>query len=326
MFRKLLFPLSLIYGLGAVLNRRLYELDVKKSYKLPLPVISVGNLSVGGTGKTPTVISIAKYFQNKNKRVLILSRGYKRKSKEILFCNKDIPVELCGDEPKVMSMKGFDVVVSTDRVNGFEMFKGKINPDIVILDDGYQHHPIKKDINILVIDTTKPFWEDRLLPAGRLREPKSFFKYADCFIITRFDRVKDKELFLEKLKTFDKPYFIAREQFGKLYNSTKKIDFNSLKGRSVIVMAGIGNNSQFFDKMKELSLKYGFYIESFLGFPDHYDYKNFIPDANKIYITTEKDIVKLNFPNIFALDYSFEFDREFYRYLEGMLDGREKSF
>ncbi|MCX7760468.1 MAG: tetraacyldisaccharide 4'-kinase [Hydrogenothermaceae bacterium] len=324
MFRKLLFPLSLIYGLGAILNRKLYELGIRKSYKLPLPVISVGNLSVGGTGKTPTVISIAKYFQNKNRKVLILSRGYKRKSKEILLCNKNMPVELCGDEPKLMTYKGLDVVVSSDRVRGFEFAKDKVNPDIVILDDGYQHHSIKKDINILLIDATKPFWEDSLLPSGNLREPKSFFRYGDCFIIVRFDRVKNKDRFMKKLKTFNKPFFIAEEQFGELYNENDKIDFSSLKGKSVIVMAGIGNNQQFFDKIQEFSLKYGFYIENFLDFPDHYDYKDFTPDVNKTYITTEKDIVKLNFPNIYAVNYSFDFDTEFYRYLEE-LNGGEKS-
>lgn len=324
MFRKLLFPLGLIYGLGAILNRKFYEIGIRKRYKLPVPVVSIGNLSIGGTGKTPTVISVAKYFHSKDKKVLILSRGYKRKSKEILLCNKNMPVELCGDEPKLMACKDLDVVVSSDRVRGFEFAKDKINPDIVILDDGYQHHPIKKDISILLIDATKPFWEDSLLPSGTLREPKYFFRYADCFVITRFDRVKNKDNFLEKLKAFNKPYFIARERFGELYNSYNRIDFSSLKGKSVVVMAGIGNNQQFFDKMKEFSLKYGFYIEEFLDFPDHYNYRDFIPDVNKTYITTEKDIVKLNFPNIYAVNYSFDFDTEFYRYLEE-LNGGEKS-
>lgn len=322
MFRRLLLPLSVLYGFFAALNRYLYMLGIRKSYRLPRPVISVGNLSVGGTGKTPVVIAISKYLQSVGKKPVVLSRGYKRRYKDTFICNESFSFEECGDEPVLISRYGIDVVVGKDRFYSAKLAVDKLKPDIFILDDGFQHHPVKKDINILLVDATKPFWDDNLLPVGNLREPKTFYRYADCFIITRLERLKNKELFLKKISEFKKPYYIAKEMFGNLYNINKDVKrFEELKGKDVIVMSAIGDNRQFFDKMAEFADIYKFNIKKSVKFIDHYDYSNFKPDSNITYITTEKDIVKIKKENVYAVEYRFQIEEGFYKFMMEKLDG-----
>lgn len=314
----MLLTLSLIYGFGAVLNRLLYEKGIKNVHTLDRPVISVGNLSVGGTGKTPITIAIASYFKEVGIRAVVLSRGYRRKSKEITVCRKGMTVKECGDEPLLMVYKGVDVVVGKDRVKASKKAMEELNPDIFILDDGFQHHRIKKDLNILVLDGTRPFWEDHLLPVGNLREPESFCNYADCILITRIERLRERESFIEKVRALKKPFFFTSESIGRLYNSSgERIDLSDLRGASVYVMAGLGNNSQFFEKVKELSEVHNFKIVEFISFPDHYSYADFKPAPDKLYITTEKDLVKIeNFNNVYALEYSIQIQKEFFRFLD----------
>lgn len=325
MFTKLLIPFSAVYGFFAVFNRYAYESGIRKRYRLEKPVISVGNLSAGGTGKTPVVVAISKFFQSTGKNPVVLSRGYRRKSIENTVCNAGMTVSECGDEPLLMARKGITVVVGKDRVKSARLATEKLNPDVFILDDGFQHHRIEKNFNVMVVDATKPFWEDRLLPAGRLREPVSFYRYADCFVITRLDRLENKDDFISRINSFEKPFFVAQEEFGRLYNQQgETINFSNLSGKEIIVMAGLGNNGQFFRKMTEFSQIYGFKIAQFLDFPDHYHYKDFTPDTNKIYITTEKDIVKLNTTNTYAVEYNLKIEDKFFEYMMEKIDGRKK--
>lgn len=321
MFRKIFFPFMFVYGFFAVLNRSLYSFKIRTVFKFEKPVISVGNLSTGGTGKTPIVIEISRYLKEKGLNPVVLTRGYKRKVKNVVICDKDKKVRECGDEPLLMSFKNLSVVVGKDRVRSGKVAMENLNPDIFILDDGFQHHRIWKDVNILIVDATKPFWQDNLLPVGNLREPKYFYRYADCFIVTRIERVEGREKFIEKLNSYKKRYFFAIEKYGNIYNREKFLDFASLTGKSVIVMSGLGDNKQFFDRMKQFSDVYGFEIERFYNFPDHYDYTNFKPSSDKIYLTTEKDLVKLNYPNIYGVEYSFIIEDGFYMYLEERLNG-----
>ena len=322
MFRNFLYPFSFIYGSLAFLRRFLYEKNILKKRQLPKKVISVGNLSVGGSGKTPLTIEIAQYLKSKGLNPVILSRGYKRKSKEpILFCDENKNWKACGDEPFLMVKKGLKVVVGKDRYkSGLEYLK-KYPVDVFILDDGFQHFQLHRDLNILVIDATKPFWEDRLLPAGNLREPKSFYKFADCFVVNRFNQVKEKEEFLSILKTYNKPFFITQESFQHLIDTQGNYkELSYLKGKSVIVFSGLGNNKQFFVALEELSKEYGFFIERFISLPDHYDYEDFKVDMDKTYLTTEKDIIKLpKFKNVLALSYNLTLPKEFYNFMEEKL-------
>jgi tetraacyldisaccharide 4'-kinase len=316
--------LSAIYWTIASLRRFLYEKNIIKKKRLSKPVISVGNLSVGGTGKTPIAISISKYLQNQGFKVAVLSRGYKRKSKEeIIKCDNTLNAEACGDEPFLMVKKGIDVFVGKDRYKS-GMYALKIKDyDFFILDDGFQHFQLFRDFNILVVDAGKPFWKDKILPVGNLREPKSFYKYADVFLITRYKGQADV---IDKLKEFGKPFFITQERFDGLIDlDNNKIDFSFLKGKKVSVISGLGNNLQFFNLVKSLSKQYDFIVEEFINLPDHFDYKNFKFDLNKTYITTEKDLVKINQKNVYAVSYEILIPEEFYKFMMERIHARAKS-
>jgi tetraacyldisaccharide 4'-kinase len=302
----------------------LYEKSIIEKKRLPKPVISVGNLSVGGTGKTPITISISKYLQNQGFKVAVLSRGYKRKSKEeIIKCDNTLNTEACGDEPFLMVKKGIDVFVGKDRYkSGLYALRIK-DYDFFILDDGFQHFQLFRDFNILVVDAGKPFWKDKILPVGNLREPKSFYKYADVLLITRYIGQADV---IDKLKEFGKPFFITQERFDGLIDlDNNKIDFSFLKGKKVSVISGLGNNLQFFNLVKSLSKQYDFIIEEFIDLPDHFDYKNFKFDRNKTYITTEKDLVKINQKNVYAVSYEILIPEEFYKFMMERIHARAKS-
>ncbi len=312
------FILSLIYGFLAILRRYLYEHNLLKKKKLPKPVISIGNLSVGGTGKTPLTIFTVRELQKKGLKPCVLSRGYKRKSDETLIISDGKKIffswEYAGDEPFIMAKRGIPVVVGRERYKAGLLALKSLNPDVFILDDGFQHFQLYRDINILIVDSTNPFWKDNLIPLGRLREPKSFYKYADFFVVTKLSNLdnKEKKEFLEEIKKFEKPYFIAKERLNGLIDKDyNKYDFSILKGKNVVVFAGLGNNQQFFNTAKKLSKEYNFKIKQFISFPDHYDYKQLdLPDSD-IYLTTEKDIIKIKKENVFAILYDFEVDDKY---------------
>ncbi len=314
----LLYLLSKIYSFLASLRRFLYESGILKQKELPRPVISIGNLSVGGTGKTPTTIFTAKKLQEKGYRVCVLSRGYKRKKDELVLAERpdETTYEDIGDEPYLILRRGIPVAVYRDRyLAGIEALN-RFNPDIFILDDGFQHFQLYRDIDILLVDSTKPFWEDKPLPLGRLREPSTFYIYADCFVVTRFSLLNDKDSFIKNIKHFKKPFFIAYERIDKIVDTEGKIhELGFLSGKRVVVFAGLGNNNQFFETVKKISKQHGFLIEEFLSFPDHYDYKDFTFDEKKIYLTTEKDIIKIKHKNVYALIYDLELDNEYINFI-----------
>ncbi len=324
--------LSYVYGFFAYLRRILYESGVLKKKKLPLPVISIGNLSVGGTGKTPLTIFTAKKLKEEGYKPCILSRGYKRKSKGVLIVsdgnNIKVSWEEAGDEPFIMAKRGLPVVVGSDRYEAGIKALEELDVDIFILDDGYQHYQLYRDVNILVTDAVKPFWEDKLLPAGRLREPPSFYKYADFIVVTKVSTVdKDRiEKIKNKLYNLKKPFFFAKEKIKGLVDCKgEKFDFEILKGKEIVVFSGLGNNKQFFNTVKSLSLKYNFKIKEFIGFPDHYDYKNLkLPEAD-LYLTTEKDIIKIDRKNVFGLIYDVELEDKFIEETLKKIERRKNS-
>ncbi len=328
----LLTLLSYIYGFLAVLRRFLYETRILKRKKLPLPVISIGNLSVGGTGKTPLTIFVSKELQKRGFKPCVLSRGYKRKSNETIIVSdgKNIKVswEEAGDEPFIIAKRGIPVVVGRERYEAGLKALGELDIDIFILDDGYQHYQLYRDVNILVSDAIKPFWEDNLLPVGRLREPASFYKFADFIVITKISSVTEKriEQIKNKLLQFGKPYFFAKDKISGLVDvKGNEFDFEILKNKKVVVFSGLGNNKQFFETVKNLSKEHSFEIKEFVEFPDHYDYKELnLPQAD-YYLTTEKDIIKINKENVFALIYDVEVENEFIDEILKKIKKEEKS-
>ncbi|WP_457639383.1 tetraacyldisaccharide 4'-kinase [Persephonella sp.] len=318
--------LSSVYGFGARLRRKLYTSGIKKAKKLPVPVVSIGNLSVGGTGKTPLTISLSKQLQKKGYRVCVLSRGYRRKSRgtAVVSDGKKIYVDWqeAGDEPFLIAAEGIPVVVSEDRYTAGIKALEYMDVDLFILDDGFQHFQLYRDADLLVVDAVKPFWEDRLLPAGRLREPPEFYRFAHFFVVNRFNRLKqeEKEKFLNSLKNFGKSYFFTEEKIEGIIDSKKVYGFDLLTGKDVGLFSGLGNNLQFFRLIEELSEKYSFKVINRVQFPDHYSYESFkLPEFPKIWLTTEKDIIKLPLSErnrIFAVKYRLEVDTNLIDILE----------
>ena len=315
--------LSEIYGFFAVLRRDLYYSGILRQKVLPKPVISVGNINVGGTGKTPIVIDLAKKLQEKGYYVVVLSRGYKRKSRGTILVSdgKNIFVDwkMAGDEPYLIAKNGIPVVVSKNRYKAGMYILGKIPVDIFILDDGFQHYQLKRNVDIVVVDGTRPFWEDDLLPLGTLREPPEIaMEYADIFVLNKLFSLTnlEKKRLEYHLKKYLKPVYMSIEKFEKLTNFEDDFPLEILSRKKVGVFAGLGNNQQFFKIMEMLARKYNFCVSERVSFPDHYDYKRLeLPDIDVDYwITTEKDFVKLEYTNrILALKYEVSFEEEFYK-------------
>ncbi|MGM9705137.1 MAG: tetraacyldisaccharide 4'-kinase, partial [Prevotella sp.] len=184
-----LLPLSWIYGLGVQLRNALFDIGILKSHTYDIPVISVGNITVGGTGKTPHVEYLIRLLDNKF-RTAVLSRGYKRKSRGYVLADAHTRIQDIGDEPYQMKKKFGNIYVAVDRKrrNGIENL---INDDatkdveVILLDDAFQHRYVKPGMNIMLVDYHRLITYDRLLPAGRLREPQTGKSRADIVIVTK---------------------------------------------------------------------------------------------------------------------------------------------
>ena len=189
MLKLFLYPISFFYGIIVYVRNRMYDLKILKSVEFDIPVISVGNITVGGTGKTPHIEYLAE-LMGKEFKVVVLSRGYKRKTKGFREVLVGSEVDESGDEPLQIKMKFPDVGVFVDekRVHGIQkiiQLYGEDQPDVILLDDAFQHRSVSPGINILLIDYNRPITEDMLLPAGRLREGKTQMHRAGIIIYTK---------------------------------------------------------------------------------------------------------------------------------------------
>jgi len=344
--------LSAIYSSALACRRFLYS-AYKKPQRLPAKVISVGNLTLGGTGKTPAVIAIAEEAKKRSASPCILTRGYKGRSKGPCFIGKvqgsevrgqteKVPCWLpldpltCGDEPVLMAerLKDVPIVKCADRYKGgmfalnFPSSALSHKPSVFILDDGFQHWNLYRDIDIILIDASDPFGNEKLFPEGRLREPLRSMKRAHVIVLTRADAVNVRTItaLTEKIRRYnpDAPVFLSVHRPASLVNVTGEIrDPGMLKNNKVYAFAGIANPSSFQETLSSL----GADIAGFTWFRDHYMYKQ--RDMDKIkekadgmdIITTEKDLVKLkglSLPeNVFALRVEFEIDNGFYDIMFG---------
>ena len=310
MVKLFLYPFSILYGFAIYLRNRLYDLRILKSTEFEVPVISIGNITVGGTGKTPHVEYLVYLLKDKFE-VATLSRGYKRKSTGFFEVETNSSVEQVGDEPLQIKRKFPDVTVSVceNRVEGVMNLldlKNEKTPDVVILDDAFQHRRITPGINILLIDYNRPVKEDKLLPAGRLRERISQMRRANIIVITKcpeevtpiMQRIMQKNVNL-------KPYqelFFTKLKYGNLQPVFDAPDINPAffekKQHSVLLVTGIASPELIQKYLANTVDK----IESLI-FPDHHNYTetdtekiqkefNSIPTAKKIIVTTEKDAVR----------------------------------
>ena len=310
-FYPILYVLSLLYGLIVRLRLSLYSLSIKKIKRLNCKVISVGNITVGGSGKTPFTIMLARMLTQQGKSVCIVSRGYKRKSTGILVVSDKekilVDVESAGDEPFLIAkcLPGVPVIVASKRFGGGIKAIEKFSPDVVILDDGYQHIQLHRDLDIMLLDGSVGFANKRLLPLGILREPLSqlkraqvFFSKGDILDSNKITPLKKEEVNIFNLNPVE------------LYNVNNEIlALENLKGKEAAMFCAIANPESFKSTLNAININ----IKEELNYNDHHWYdqnssREIINLArnNEIVITTEKDFVKLtdslkDIKNIYAL-------------------------
>jgi tetraacyldisaccharide 4'-kinase len=298
---NLLKPLSAPYALALRLRSAAYEAGLFRSFQLPRPVVAVGNLTVGGTGKTPMVVYLARWFMERGKRVTVLSRGYGGSLQGKVSIVADgltiqlSPVE-AGDEPYLLacSVPGLSVVIGADRYQAGLLALERLDPDIFILDDGFQHQRLKRDLNLLLLDSGKPFANGLSLPAGRLREPLSAIKRADLVIYTKYKGNISCDL-------TDKPWCAAYHRLTCAIplGSGEPVQFLALKNLRALAFAGIAEPDSFFESLKAE----GVCLSATLSLPDHCSYGDAevealcrlkVSSSADCLITTVKDAVKLS--------------------------------
>lgn len=261
---------SRIYGIIINIRNFLYSRRLLKVHRADAAVISIGNITTGGTGKTPLVIWLCRRiisdskFQISSSQCAILTRGYKADTNY-------------RDEPAVLaeSCPGVQVVVNPNRVAGAAEAVGRFGAKVLIMDDGFQHRRLGRDVDILVIDGTVPFGYGKLLPAGLLREPICSLNRADAVVITRCDQVNEVELtqLEDRLKRINPEMVIARSIHAPICAKSiedREINLEELEGKKIFAFCGIGNPNAFLNAVKGLGAE-------LLGskvFDDHYHYTN----------------------------------------------------
>lgn len=296
--RKLLFPIAVLYGLITSIRNYLYDKGILKSYAFEVPIIAVGNLSVGGTGKTPQIESLIRLL-SPHCKIATLSRGYKRKSKGFVLADAHSNAEQLGDEPYQYFKKfpQIQVAVDADRRNGItQLLTQKDKPEVILLDDAYQHRKVKAGFYILLTAYDDLFCDDWMLPTGNLRESRSGAQRADMIIVTKCPNTIS-EIAQEKIRQkigLDKPIFFSFVDYDdQVYSATDSLSVAEIKNKAKILLAGIAKPKPFFDFLKAEN-------DVVISYPDHHHFSNAEIEAlksqagEKIIVTTEKDFVRLD--------------------------------
>ncbi|MGB0525433.1 MAG: tetraacyldisaccharide 4'-kinase [Flammeovirgaceae bacterium] len=300
----LLYPFAILYNLITRFRNHLYNLALKPSIGFDLPVICVGNLTVGGTGKTPHIEYLTRLLKDQ-KKVATLSRGYGRKTRGFLLAEEAPNAESIGDEPMQFYQKyGKEVVVAVGEQRAFaipSILQSHENTEVILLDDAFQHRKVRPSFTILLTDYNRPFYHDFLLPAGRLRESRIGASRADVIIVSKCpDRLLDEEKQqieqqILRYAQADTPIFFTGIQYGEpvaLTSATAQLE-------QVLLVTGIAKAGLFQQYVSK-----NFQLENHLELADHVTYSpsvvqkirtNFdaIHQPNKVILTTEKDAVKL---------------------------------
>jgi len=317
----LLAPLGWVYSAIQGLRSTLYRIGMLKRHRLPRPVVSIGNITVGGTGKTPVTSYIARLLLAQGYKVAVLSRGYGGSLEgQTVVVSDGVTVMLgpreCGDEPYLLAstVPGLMVVIGTDRYAAGQLAMQQLVPDVFLLDDGFQHLRLMRDLNILLLDCSKPLGNGWTLPAGLLREPAAAARRADLIILTRCP----EGTVVTPLVT-GKPAFAASHRLVDALPlpGGNPVPFAALQGPAFLAFAGIAQPEFFFSALRDRGIN----VVRTLPFPDHADYDNESLEAIRAAlqssgaeyaITTEKDGVKLKLlpADIAAVTYVARLDIE----------------
>ena len=299
LLRKILFPFAVLYGLITGIRNFLFDRGILKSYSFELPIIAVGNLSVGGTGKTPQIEYLIRLL-SENYNVATLSRGYKRKSEGFLLADATSNAEVLGDEPFQFytKFKNIQVAVDAKRKNGIEeLLSQKQKPEVILLDDAYQHRKVKAGFYVLLTSYGELYCDDFMLPTGNLRESRCGAKRANVIIVTKCPSnlsLVEQNSIKNRLRIAGNQelYFTNIEYDEFIYSEKEARKVKDIGSIDKLLLAGIAKPASFFAYLQAVN-------DVCMEFPDHHhfsekdilDIKN--KSLNKIIITTEKDYVRL---------------------------------
>jgi tetraacyldisaccharide 4'-kinase len=279
------------------MRNKLYDLDIKKPISYDFPVICVGNLSVGGTGKTPMIEYLINLLKD-DYSIATLSRGYKRKSEGFQLGNEDATAEILGDEPFQFYNKfknDIQVAVDADRNKGIQKLRCLENkPDVILLDDAFQHRKVKAGFNILLTTYNNPYFEDFVLPTGNLREPKSGAKRANIIIVTKCPKdlsEVDKKAIIKKIepKNYQHVFFSSIAYSNEVFSNDTSKKFEGLQNFTLVT--GIANANPLVNFLNDKHLNF-----EHLNFKDHHEFsqQDIIQlEKKQLIITTEKDFMRL---------------------------------
>lgn len=302
--RKILVPFSALYGAGVRLHNYAYDKKILRSASFDLPVISIGNLSVGGTGKTPMTEYLIRLLSS-HFQVAVLSRGYKRKTRGFLLATPESTANDVGDEPLQMYQKfpTISVAVAEQRVLGIPMLLYQSpGTELILLDDAFQHRAVKAGFNILLTDFNHLYPRDLLLPAGNLRDTRSSSRRADVIVVTKCPAEMQEA---EKLKITEEINPLARQKvffttliYGKPYRFSDRSEADIHPSQKILLSCAIANPHPIVKTLTENGNQVALH-----SFRDHHSYTlsdiqkiihqfQLLPEKDKIIITTEKDAVK----------------------------------
>lgn len=327
LLRKIAFPISLVYALVVHIRNFLFDAGFFKSISYTTPTICVGNLSVGGTGKTPMIEYLIRLLDRH--KLAALSRGYKRKSKGFLLANPHSTVWDLGDEPYQLFRKfpEVSVAVDADRRNGIVQLEALVEPDIILLDDAFQHRRVKPSFSILLTAHNDLFVDDWYLPTGNLRDSKKEAKRADLIIVTKCPDVlpeSEKVSIIRKLKPgpnqqilFSKLKYSESIKNGKGENRM----LSGLEGKVVALVTGIASPGPLLTYLKSNGIAFKHF-----EFGDHHNFTDKETESFhhfEIVLTTEKDFVRLEgrVKNLYYLEIAHTFGGEDKKILESAIKG-----
>lgn len=317
--------LSLLYTVGVNRRYESYQKHPARRHKLPVPVISIGNITVGGTGKTPMTCHLARYLQRHGYHVALLNRGYRSEMEETGAVVSDgqqllLPPHMGGDEACLMArnLPGVPVLVGRNRSDMGKRAVMEFKPQVILLDDGFQHWQLHRDLDIVLIDATNPFGNGYLLPRGILREPLTQLKRADAIVLTKADQCSREELdeIREDLRQYNKkaPLVEAVHSVSWCISYDDWIDTTKQNttapglpaDKTVTAVSGLGNPESFEYTVQS----YGYILDDTIRYDDHHQYtaddidqmRTVAKENNTVLITTEKDAIKMPKDAVQALD------------------------